>query len=165
MYRTMAFVSVVLFFTGCTSMSIPNGETSYASYVGDRYSLSLDEVVVSVPTADESKQYQNLHVFFAAIINSKKQSCNQYEADSIIRRSSTRIYSVTVNELLELGEVSVKNLPSIRQILVQKAQQTFDSSFSKWTRSEEFKVEIVIVSIFFTDGTVGKATRDRFWWD
>ena len=164
MSKISIFVIVGFFLAGCSSMSIPEGKTPYASYIGDQYSLSMNEVVVSVPIAGKPEQYQNLHVFFAAIINTEKSSWDQYEVASIIRRSSTRLSSVIVHELSELGEISVKNLPSIRKQLVSQAQQAFDSSFSKWTRSVEFKVEIVIVSFFLTDGSVGKTTRNRFWW-
>ncbi|MBN2021012.1 MAG: hypothetical protein JW749_12410 [Sedimentisphaerales bacterium] len=83
-----------------------------------------------------------------------------------IRRSGSRLSAVTVEKLLDFGPVSVKDLPSIRRHLLSAAQQTFDSAFSKWTRAGEFKVEIVITSLYLTDPSVGRQTEShRFWWD
>jgi hypothetical protein len=148
---------------GCNGML----ETDYkaASYIGDSHSVSLDEVVVSVPVSDKSGQYQNLHVFFSAIINTDKQPWQQYEVEDIIRRSETRLSSLIVEELSELGVVSIKDLSSIRRQLVSRAQETFDSVFSEWSRSDEFKVEFVITSLFLTDTSVGRTRfeRERFW--
>ena len=55
---------------GCASTVAPVPENkSYASYVGDRETIRLGEVVVSVPILDIPQRYQNLHVEFSALVN------------------------------------------------------------------------------------------------
>lgn len=163
MSKTFVFVVVCFLLAGCNGLSGPDYKD--ASYIGDSHSVSLDEVVVSVQVSDKPEQYQNLHVFFSAIINTDKQLWYQYEVEDIVRRSETRLSSLIVKEISNLGVVSMKDLSSIRRQLVSKAQQTFDSAFSKWSRSDEFKVEFVIISLFLTDASVGKTRveKTRFW--
>lgn len=152
------------FIAGCNSLSVEGEKTSSASYVGDSRSIASEEVVVSVPMSDQANQYQNLHVFISVIVNPKKSSLYQHEITDIIRRSRTRVSSVVVQELLSIPRVSAGDLASIRKQLVSKAQQSLDSILSQWAYSNEYNVEVAIVSIFLTDNSVGKeASPNRFW--
>jgi hypothetical protein len=134
-YKTLSCVLACLFLSGCVNVSAPVDKISYASRIGDLRSVSLGEVVVSVPVPDKPDQYQNIHVFFSAVIGSEKPSFDMYDVSDLIRRSCSRLSAVTVEKLLEFGPVSAKDLPSIRKNLISTAQQTFDSAFSKWTRA------------------------------
>jgi hypothetical protein len=165
-FKPLICVVACFLFSGCAVVTTMEGKTSSASSIGDRHTVSLDEIVVSVPVPDKPDQYQNLHVFFSAIVDSEKSDwdLDAYEVGRMVGRLSTRLSASTVEKLLEFGPVSVKDFSSIRKQLVSTAQQTFDSAFSKWTRAAEFKVEIVIVSLYLTDASVGKEREPgRFW--
>ncbi|MBN2021013.1 MAG: hypothetical protein JW749_12415 [Sedimentisphaerales bacterium] len=56
-YKILCCVLACLFLAGCLSVSADLDKTSYASQVGDRRSVSLGEVVVSVPVVDKPDQY------------------------------------------------------------------------------------------------------------
>jgi len=152
--------------TGCNGLSTPQGKISSASYVGDQRSLFLDEVVVSALVAGQTDRYNNLHIFFSAVINSERPSLHQGEVADIVRRSSVRLSSAITEELCNSYSAGLAPMHTVRSRLLAKAQQTFDSFFSRWEYAGEFKVEIVIVSIYLTDSSVGKATSsNRLWWD
>ena len=166
MYRAIAMLCLFIGLTGCMTLPPPQGQTSSASFVGDSGSVHVTEVVVSVPLDEKSDQFRNLHVPFSAIINARKiSSADRYDVEAIIRRSRTRLSSRIVADVNARGVVTVKDLPELRKVLVADAQSAFDSVFSKWTRADVFTVDIVITSIFFTDGSVGRNERaGRFWW-
>ena len=164
MQKFSLLLCLPLMLGGCISVPPPAGETYSASYVGDRDSVSIAEVVVSVPAENNPDQFRNLHVAFSALINAQKVSTgNQYDVEGIIRRSRTRISSEMVGEISDKGVIGIKDLGSLRKILEQNAQSTFDSIFSKWSHADDFEVKIVITSIYFTDGSVGK-TEQQFMW-
>lgn len=155
-----------LMLAGCVTVPPPAGQAYSASYVGDSGSIQVSEVVVSVPDGNKPGQYRNLHVAFSALINAKMiSSADQNNVEGIIRRSRTRISSEIVKEITSQGEIRINDLGSLRGLLEQKAQSSFDSVYSKWTRSAAFEVKIVVTSIYFTDGSVGttSATRAFMW--
>lgn len=116
----------------------------------------MTEVVVSVPVGEGADEFQNLHVSFSALVNAQRVSLSdRYEVEHIVRRSGTRLASDVVKEILGRGVVRARDLAALRGALAAKAQQAFDSVFAKWTRADSFSVEIVVTSIYLTDGSVG----------
>jgi hypothetical protein len=58
-----------------------------------------------------------------------------------------------------------EGLADIKVQLLTNATKIFTPIYSTWTHSEDIQVEIVVTSLFFTDGSVGKsAQQGRFAW-
>ena len=90
--------------------------TASASYVGDRATTTLDEIVVSVPSRTSEGGYQNLHIVLAAVVNPKSFTFGSvYEVQGIVRRMQPRVSSRVTEHLLEKEEVSIETLPNIRE--------------------------------------------------
>lgn len=155
--KKILFLISTIFLIGCTTLSPPGGQTSKAGYVGDYDSADFVEIVVSVPTGIHENHYQNLHVSFSALINPREATVkSSYKVSNIVQRFYVRLSSTIVEEILDYGRISVQDLAPLRDKLVNKAQSEFDQMFSKWSHSDEFDVEIVMTSIFLTDGNVGR---------
>lgn len=158
--------AVCLLAIGC--MTLPTDETqpSAAGYVGDRAHTSLSEVVVTVPGPSSSSDYNNLHIGFSAIINAKQVSYfDLYDVERIVRRMEPRVASRVVELVLGTGSVSPAQLPTLRARIAADAQAEFVAAFSKWQHASEFEVELVITSLYFTNGSVGREDSvSRRWW-
>lgn len=166
MHTFLTVLCLSLLLTGCITLPPPEGQTSSASYVGDSASVHVTEVVVSVPLDQKADEFRNLHVSLSALLNAEKVStADRYDVERIIRRSRTRLSADIAKDLTVRGPIKVADLAALRAALEAKAQAAFDSVFSKWTRADVFKVEIVVTSIFFTDGSVGRTEESqRLWW-
>lgn len=150
------WIAVFLALAGCGSLPGDPDQTSFAAYVGDRASLSLDEVVVGVQ--NQSVPYCNLHVGLAALINLKGFSRSEaFEVEHIVRRLEPRIASRVVQTVLDAKAVTPAGLPSLRERIVAEAQSSFDAAFSKWTHAAEWNVELTVTSLYLTDGSVGRS--------
>ena len=167
MYRFIFICCLVLCCSGCINYPGSRDQTSFASYVGDSAAMYLTEIVVSVPIAEGTNKFMNLHVSFSAIINSEKHtpsvSLSDFNVIEILDRSKTTLSSEIVKEVTMRGEVKVTEIDELRKALENKAQRTFDSIFSEWKSSNLYKVDIVITSIFFTDGSVGFTKQTNTW--
>ena len=160
-----ALLSVILALSGCATPPLPGNRTAYASYVGDAQSLDLATVIVAVPSDKQANGFRNLHIGFHALVNKQAEStASDGDVQMIVYRSATRLSAAILEGTLSSGPVEAKDLPALRKMLTEKAQKSFDSIFAKWTHSKAFKVEIVITSMYFTDGTVGANTSQRRWW-
>ncbi len=155
-------LATITFVCGCVSMPTQQGQVYDASYVGDRSTEDLDEIVVALPGND----LRNLHLFFAAIINPTKVSTGK-EGDIqwIIRRTHARVSSA-ITEAVSSGSIDFsKDRARARQQLIELATTIFSDTYSKWSHSAAFKVEIVITSMYLTDGSVGKSEKaNPFGW-
>jgi len=153
---------VCLFTTAC--VSLPADQTSYAGYVGDRATISLSEVVVSVQSP--SVPFSNLHVGLAAIINPSDFSYSEaYDVERIVRRMEPRISSRVVQTILATKAVTPGALPSLRDRILAEAQSSFDAAFAKWEHAPAWNVELAVTSLYFTNGSVGRGTAGSGrWW-
>jgi hypothetical protein len=155
--KRVFIIICLLFLLGCAILPSSETQTSKAGYVGDYDIASLGEIVVSVPTGMQEGQYENLHLRFAALINPKKPTIqSSYSVRDIVQRYSVRLSSIIVQDVLNYGRVSVMDLPALREGLVKKAQMEFEQMFAQWKNSDDFAVEIVLASIFFTEGNAEK---------
>ncbi len=127
--------------------------------------MDLDEIVVSV-LADEQGGYRNLHVGVSAIINPRKVSVyNPYDVRSLVKRLGPRLESKLVASILEFGRVGVGDLRLVRERLDGDAQSVIDDALSGWEHSDEYEIDVVIGSLYFTDGSVGRRNDPRpAWW-
>ncbi len=101
--KTLALLSVALAaltLTGC--VTTPPAHPPVSAYqLGDRSTLGLDEIVVSLPLKEASAPYHNLHLQLGVIINpvapetaaptsSYKQDYSN-EAEALVRRLAPRL--------------------------------------------------------------------------
>ena len=100
MIRILILVVLVGILSGCVTTPSPKGDVYSAAYVGDRDSVQLDEIVVSIPKQGDDASIRNLHIFFAAVINPTRTSmANEYDARGIIYRAHTRIAAQLVDDV------------------------------------------------------------------
>lgn len=162
MSRAIFVLAAALLLLGC--VTYPQGTGSGAGYVGDRESVGLDEVVVSVPAGDSS--YRNLHIELSAIINPRQVSVyDPNEVRSLVTRLQARIEARLVEVIVELGEIGAGDLASVRDRVAREAQSVLDAALATWKHSSAYQVEVAVVSLYFTDGSVEvqKESRPRWW--
>ena len=158
---------VLALLCGCESAPPAAGEAVSAYYVGDRAHVSFDEVVVSLPLRGASAPYQNLHVSVAAVVNPRKTSwSSSYDVQGILRRVEHRIAARLSEVLSGLGEQSLSDAPALRRKIVAEAQPLVDEALRQWEHGSDYRVEMVVESLYWTDASVGRMGRQRtFSWD
>lgn len=168
--RLLMIILCLMLMASCATLPPSQNLTSKASYVGDYFTTQFSDIIVSVPTGlaiptgNENKPHENLHLSFSALINPKEGSLSsKYDAGDIVRRYYERLASNIVEEILSYGEVKIQDLPNLRNKILQKAQSDFDKMFSKWSHSNDFEVEIVLTSIYFSDECSTRSARQIMW--
>lgn len=153
----LACLAVVAVATGCVTSPPPEGAAVSAYSVGDGGRVVFDEVVVSLPFRGASAPYQNLHVAPAAVVNVRiTTSGSAYEAEQIVRRLETRVAARLSEVLSNLGEQSLSDTASLRRRVLSEAQTVVDEGLRQWEHAAEFRVEMVIASLYWTDASVGR---------
>jgi len=149
---------------GCVTVPSDSNQISSASYVGDRGGVPLQEVVAAVSSKGDPKAFMNVHVTLAAIINPKQTTLSDLQdVKSIIYRLSPRISS-TVVTVIQGAPVSAEDLGSLRDKITGAANRILSGEFSKWTSSSDYDVQIVVTSLYLTNGSVGRSVEGRQWW-
>lgn len=165
MKRMFILMPVLGLISGCVMAPSPQGGISSAAYVGDRGSMSLDEIVVSLPAIGDGARIRNLHIFLSAVINPvRPTTAHEYDARAIVQRAHTRIASDLVAAVAS-GKINPSaGLTDLRMQILGQAKITFDPIYAKWVHSGDLRVDLVLTSLFFTDGSVGKYPQsNRFW--
>jgi hypothetical protein len=162
----LPLAAACLVFTGCLTLPSDPATTSAASYVGDRTHLALDEIVVGVAAPGAGAQLRNLHVGLAAIINAKEVTyADPYDVEWMVRRMEPRIAARVVELALGAGPVGPGELRTLRGGIATEAQAAFDAAFARWKHAAAFEVDLVVTSLYLTDGSVGREVRGaRRWW-
>ena len=134
--RLLMIIVCLMLMASCATLPPPQNLTSKASYVGDYYTTQFPDIIVSVPTGvavptgNENKPHENLHLSFSALINPKEGSfSSKYDVGDIVRRYHERLASNIVEEILSYGEIKVQDLQVLRKKILQKAQSEFDKYF------------------------------------
>lgn len=148
---------VLLGLSGCSTAPVANTTTSSAYVLGDRASLNFDEIVVSLPFSGAVERYQNLHVALAVIINPiRSTAVSDYAARDLVSRMSPRI-SASVSAALQSGvHHSVLSINELRAKSIAEAQGVVDKALRNWSYAPDYKVEVVVLSIYWTDASVGR---------
>src|SRR5262245_2093760 len=159
------FFSCAALCGGCMTAPAANGPTSYTSALGDRAAATLDEVVVSLPFRGSNTPYQNLHVVLAVFANpTRETSGSPYEVESLMRRLDARIGSQLSSALSQAGPQSIDTIPALRQLVVREAEKVLSAALQGWKYTADYKVEVVVHSLYWTDASVGKSPRaGRAW--
>jgi len=138
---------------------------SYAYAVGDRTRVALDEVIVSLPLKGATQPYQNLHVGLAATINPVKTTVyGPYTVADILQRLEARIGARVVEVLSVMKEQSLDDMPALRARVAREAQAVVDEAMQRWQHGSEYDVKVLVVSLYWTDTSVGRAPTGRHWW-
>jgi hypothetical protein len=158
--------AVVCVAAGCVTTPQNGGQVESAYAIGDRAQITLDEVVVSMPLRGGNGPYQNLHIGLGALVNPQKTTLyNPYTVEGIVRRLESRIASRLVEKLTGMGQQSVEDLAMLRKIIGSEAQGIVESGLQHWQHAPEYRVEVVVVSLYWTDASVGRpAQQRRSWW-
>ena len=158
--------ALVAFASGCATSPPAEGTAVSAYAVGDRARVTFDEVVVSLPFRGASGPYQNLHVAPAAIVNARRTTyTSSYQAEGILRRLETRVAARLSEVLSGLGEQSLSDTPSLRKRVLTEAQGVVDEALRQWEHGSEYRVEMVIANLYWTDASVGRGQQpQRGWW-
>ncbi|MFO1475084.1 MAG: hypothetical protein U1F98_00360 [Verrucomicrobiota bacterium] len=166
--RSLAAIVVSGLMCGCATTPAPEGQAYSASYVGDRSRVSLDEIVVSLPLKGAAQPYQNLHVGLAATINPVRAgatSYGMYSVTDILQRLEARIGACLVESLAGMKEQSIDNLQELRGRIVWEAQSVVDEAMKHWQHGADYDVKVLVVSLYWTDASVGRApVVRRGWW-
>jgi hypothetical protein len=129
----------------------------------DRSAIDLSEVVVSVKS-DQGPR--NLHVWFAILIIPTERF-NEYELSdlsTVVRRTEGQIAAQATAELASRSSLPLASLGKLREELARNAQATLDAALGRRRWRDRFRVEAVITSLYFTDGSVGRARSAERWW-
>jgi hypothetical protein len=157
--------------SGCVTSSPPADRTGVSAYsVGDRGRVMFDEVVVSLRLRGANAPYQNLHVVPAALVNPRQTASSSsyespYQAEQILRRLEVRVAAQLSQMLCGLGEQSLEDTGTLRQKILAEAQSVVDEALRQWKHGPEYRVEIVIASLYWTDSSVGRPRQQKAWWD
>jgi hypothetical protein len=152
---------------GCGSTP-PAGEGELASAyaIGDRARVGFDEIVVSLPFRGINTPYQNLHVSLTAFVNPiRKSDGTEWDVQRILRSSEGRIMTRLSERLGEQGEQSLAQNRKLRELIVAEARPIVDEAMKRWEHGSDFKVELAVSSLYWTDSSVGRPTAGgRSWW-
>ena len=164
----LGFVAVIAvgWMCGCVTSPAPEGQTSYAYAVGDRTRVTLDEVIVSLPLKGATQSYQNLHVGLAATVNPVKTTrYDAYTVADVFQRLEARIGARLVESLSGMKEQSLEDMPALRAQVAREAQTVVDEAMQRWKHGSEYEVKVLVVSLYWTDPSVGRTpTVRRSWW-
>jgi hypothetical protein len=163
--RIFLCIALVALAAGCVTTPPADG-TASAYSVGDRAHVMFDEVVVSLPLRGANVPYQNLHVAPSAVVNVRKKTYSSpYEAEQILRRLEGRVASRLSEVLAGLGEQSLSDAANLRRKVLAEAQAVVDEALRQWEHGADYRVEMVIASLYWTDSSVGRLQRQRgSWW-
>lgn len=162
-------LAVILLCGGCVSSPAPAEGTVSAYSVGDRGRVTFDEVVVSLPfrTADGTAMpgYQNLHVVPAAVVNVRRTTpSSAYEAESILQRLEIRVTARLSEVLSRLPPQSLNDTVNLREVVVRESQAVVNEGMAQWEHGQDYRVEMVIASLYWTDSSVGRSVEQRGRW-
>jgi hypothetical protein len=113
-----------------------------------------------------AKPYQNLHIGLAGTVNPVKTTAySSYTITDILQRLEARIGARLVEVLGALKQQSLDDMPRLRAQAAREAQAVLDAAMQQWQHGSEYEVKILVVSLYWTDGSVGRASNPRrSWW-
>ncbi len=174
--KTLALLGLALAtlaLTGCVTTPPPRPAVS-AYQLGDHSTLGLDEIVVSLPLKEASAPYHNLHLQLGVIINpvaaetTPATSSYKYdytnEAEALVRRLTPRINAAVARSLSELASQSIRDTSPVRQKAIAQAESVLTPVLRNWTHAADYKIEIVILNLYWTDPSVGRVPAASSRW-
>jgi hypothetical protein len=137
-----------------------------AYQVGDRGRVGFDEIVVSLPYRGANTPYQNLHLSLTAFVNPiRKTPSSEWDVESILRRSQGRI-EARLSQVLAAqgGAQSPDTDPKLRELACREAQPIVEEALKRWEHGGDWRVEVAVSSLYWTDASVGRSPQAKSWW-
>jgi hypothetical protein len=151
---------------GCVTSPPAGPDAMGSAYaVGDRARVGFDEVVVSLPYRGASAPYQNLHVSVSAFVNPvRKTPSSEWDVEGILRRSEGRMQAQLSQLLAAQGEQSPATDLKLRELIRATVQPIVDAALKRWEHGDDWRAEVMVSSLYWTDASVGRAAQGRSWW-
>jgi len=154
MVRLVPLALAVSLLAGCVSLPSSGDKNYSSSKVGDRASYDFNEVVVMAPCAKAQEGFLNLHVQLSATINPQKVTiAGNSEVQEIVSRLYPRL-AAAVTAVIQPQADPLSDLDALREKVAQEADRVFNAEFRKWAFSEDYEVQLVVISMHFTNGSV-----------
>lgn len=156
----------IVVLSGCVTVPSSTDTTTSASYVGDRGRVAFDEIVVSLPFSGANGPYQNLHLVLAASVNPRKVTLsNPYEVEQILRRIEARVSARVSSQLSQLSQQSLATINQLREKARDEAQAVVEDTLRRWQHGGDYQIEVLVVNLYWTDASAGRApSQQRGWW-
>jgi hypothetical protein len=125
-------------------------------------SVRFDEVMAAVPVEGAHQVYQNLHVGIAATITPHTGTpFNPSQVGWLLHKLEPRVSAATLQVVTDSGTISPRKVGALRDAVVAKIQEVVAQTLSTWEPSANYEVEVTVVSMYFTDSTVGRSDHGR----
>ncbi len=148
---------------GCsTTPPVPASPKSPASQVALATCVYFRETIASVPVEGAHQVYQNLHVGLAALVTARDPAVYvPLQAESLARRLEPKLAAEVVKTLTDGPTISPHKLDHVRDEIAAKVQASAADYLAQWPDAAPYAVEVVIVSMYWTDSTVGRHDLGR----
>jgi hypothetical protein len=148
---------------GCsTTPPVPVPPKSPASHVAPATCIYFREAITSVPVEGAHQVYQNLHVGLAALITARDPADYlPLQAESLARRLEPKLAAEVVKALADGPTISPHKLDHVRDEIAAKVQAVAADNLAQWPDAAPYAVEVVVVSMYWTDSTVGRHDLGR----
>lgn len=118
--------------------------------------------MASVPVEGAHQVYQNLHVGLAALVTAHNSALyDSLKAQSLARRLEPKLTAEVVKALADSPTISPHKLDHVRDDVASKVQIAADNNLAQWPDAAPYAVEVVVVSMYWTDSTVGRYDLGR----
>ncbi len=134
---------------GCTTQT-PNYLATSAGYVVNRGTIQLQEIVAGVQIG--GNQFKALHVNLVVVVNTDKWPAEYDDIRTIVDHAQPRIAAAVVDEVTASPmDANANVMGNLRKRISARAQKTFQPIFAQWKHANDYKIEIQITSLYFSD--------------
>jgi len=119
--------------------------------------------MAAAPVEGAHQVYQNLHVGLAAVIDPRKGGvCDPSHVDWLVQHLQPNLSAATLQVVTEVGTISPRKLGVLRQTIANRAQEVVGETLASWSHAPEYAVQVSVVSLYFTDSTVGRTAQGEW---
>ena len=157
------FVALALASIAPSCLTVPADEADTSiRYLGDRSRLVWSETIVAVAQPGTA-ELRNLHVALGAAINPREISVRDPSVVAgLVARLELRVNASVAAVVLERGPAALTDIAALARDVVAAAQATVDAEYARWADADAFEVEVLLQSIYVTDGSVVR--EESGWW-
>ena len=131
-------------------------------HVENGATMFFDEVMVAVPVEGAHQVYQNLHVGVAVSVTPRGVGgYNTNQVAWLFRRLEPRVDAAVLQVATDAGTVSPRKVGALRDAIAGRVQEVASQTVGNWEHTHSYDVELSVVSLYFTDSTVGRGGNRR----
>lgn len=120
--------------------------------------MPFEEVMAAVPVEGAHQVYQNLHVGIVATVSPRTGVIyNPTQVAWLLRKLEPRAAGATLEVVTDCGTISPRKVGALRDAVAAKLAEVVAQTLSTWGHAPEYDVEVTVVSMYFTDSTVGRS--------